>query len=99
MNSLELYFKIEKLDSNDNIVEELTPVLVDGDIRLDYDDTHRRTCTFSLLQELPNNWMSARWKLYYGRKIDGVIEYTPQGVYIPINPSEEDVLSNKLSKY
>lgn len=98
-NHKELYFKIERLDANDNVIEEKTPQLIDGDVRVTYDDVNRRTCSFQLLESLPTDWMSSRWKLYYGEKSNNVINYTPVGVFIPVNPSEEEKTEGYITKY
>ncbi len=86
----ELYFKIERLDHTDAFIEEKSVVLLDGDVRVTYDDVNRRTCTFTLAEPLPVNWMSSRWKLYYGQKIAGVINYESLGIFIPLNPVEDE---------
>ena len=100
MTSVSVYFKIEKLDSSDNVIAELTPILVDGEVKVAYDDINRRTCTFSLLEALPDDWMSARWKLYYGTKLStGLIHYQPLGVFIPLNPEEKEVDGGFVTKY
>lgn len=95
----ELYFKIEKLDSEDKVLEIKTSVLIDGEVKVAYDDVNRRTCDFTILEGLPDTWMSARWKPYYGQKINDEIVYVPLGVFIPINPTEEEVNSGKTTKY
>lgn len=98
-HQLDLYFKIEMLDANDNVVAELTPKLLEGDVKVAYDDINRRTCSFVLLDALPDDWMSARWKLYYGSKTNGVTTYTSLGVFLPINPEEKEVNGGYTTKY
>ena len=98
-NNRKIYFKLEKLNSNDVVIEEKTMQLTDGDVRVSYDDVNRRTASFTLLESLPSSWMSFRWKPYYGLEINGEIEYTPLGVFIPINPQEEEELSDYITKF
>lgn len=94
-----LYFKIEKLDNNDVVVAELTPKLLEGEVKVEYDDVNRRTCNFTLLEALPDDWQGSRWKLYYGMKINGVITYDAVGVFIPVNPSEDEIEQGYQTKY
>lgn len=86
-----LRFKIERLDANDNLVEEKTVKLIDGEVKVAYDDINRRTCSFELLEPLSEDWMGSRWKLYYGTQSNnGVVTYDPLGVFLPINPVEDE---------
>lgn len=94
----ELYFKLERLDADDNLIEEKTLQLVDGEVKVAYDDVNRRTCALTLLEGLPVTWMSSRWKPYYGIKTNGEINYTPLGVFIPVNPVEDEVASGYVTK-
>ncbi len=98
-NDRELYFRIEKLDSNDVVVEEKTPVLISGEVTVSRKDIHRRKCRFTLAEALPDDWVSARWKLYYGQKINGQIEYDALGVFLPIDPSENETTTGKTTSY
>lgn len=93
-------FKIERLDSNDNLLEEKSMSFVDGSVKVSYDDVNRRTCDFELVEALPTDWMSSRWKLYYGiEQSNGEIEYTPLGVFIPVNPIEDETNTGYTTKY
>lgn len=94
-----LHFKIEKLDSNDVVLEEKQIQLIDGEVRVEYDDVNRRTCQFQLLEALPDDWMSKRWKPYYGIEENGSVHYYPLGVFIPVNPSEDEEQSGYVTKY
>lgn len=97
----ELYFKIEKLNSSDQVVETKTPVLIDGNVSVEYDRINRRTCNFKLAEALPTDWQSSRWKLYYGQKnrTTGDIDYVALGVFIPINPRQEEELDSYITSY
>jgi len=95
----ELYFKIERLNSSDVLIEDKTVRLIDGQVKVEYDAINRRTCEFSLLEPLPETWMSSRWKLYSGRKIDDEIVYESVGIFIPVNPTEEETNTGYVSKY
>lgn len=94
-----LHFKIERLDDNDNVIEEKTPVLIDGEVKISYSDINRRTCKFSLLEPLPEDWMGNRWKPYYGIAENGSITYYPLGVFIPVNPDEKEEQSEFITEY
>jgi len=94
-----LRFKLEKLDANDHVIEEKTPVLIDGEIKVSYSDVNRRTCNFSLLEPLDASWMSYRWKPYYGIEVNGEVTYYPLGVFIPVNPIEEEQQTGFVSKF
>lgn len=94
----ELYFKIERLDYQDFVVDDKSLQLNSGDVRVAYDAINRRTCSFELTEALPADWMRYRWKPYYGQKINGVIEYTSLGVFIPVNPDETEVSSGYITK-
>lgn len=95
-----LFFKIEKLDSNEKVLEEKSLQLESGKVDVGAGG-FRRKCTFTLLEALPNDWQGYRWKLYYGYASD--LAYNPEyytlGVYIPINPSEEEIGGKKVVSY
>lgn len=95
----EVYFKIERLNNQDALIEDKTVRLIEGQVKVEYDSVNRRTCEFSLLEALPDSWMSNRWKLYSGMKIDDEVVYTPVGIFIPINPLEEEQETGHVSKY
>lgn len=95
----EVYFKIERLDSNDAFIEEKTVELIDGNINIAYSDICRRSTSFTLREPLPDGWMANRWKMYYGIKKDEITSYTPLGVFIPMNPEEDAILSSWTTKY
>lgn len=95
----ELYFKLDRLNANDEFVEEKSIQLLSGNVNVTYDEICRRSTSFTLQERLPENWMSSRWKMYYGIKQDGEIIYTPVGVFIPLNPEENDELDGKITKY
>lgn len=95
-----LSFKIEKLDSTEKVLEEKSLQLVDGSIDVG-SGGFRRKCSFTLLEALPDDWQSYRWKLYYGYSEDFISDpiFTPLGVYIPINPSSQEVNGRSVVKY
>lgn len=94
-----LYFKLERLNSSDVVVEEKQVQLVDGEVKISYDDINRRSCAFTLVEALPDTWMSSRWKPYYGIEMNGTVVYYPLGVFLPVNPSEDEELSGYVTKY
>lgn len=88
--------KIEILDSNENLLEEITEnLIIEGSISVDADRDIRRS--FSLTIDNPDNyytpgadnliWLDKKIKLYKGLKLsNGTFEYIPQGIYIFTNP-------------
>lgn len=94
-----LRFKIEKLNAQDQLVEEKTVQLVSGDVKVTYSDVNRRTCSFQLLEALPTDWMSSRWKLYYGIQNGANVTYEPLGVFLPLNPVEDEDPVGYTTKY
>lgn len=51
-----------------------------------------------MLEPLDPEYQSKRWKLFYGwREGVGEVHYIPQGVFIPINPAEEEVLDGRAT--
>lgn len=94
----ELYFKIEKLNSSDQVIEDKSLKLTSGDVRVDYDQINRRTCSFELAEPLSSDWMQYRWKPYYGVKTPDGIDYTALGVFIPVNPEESEESSGYITK-
>lgn len=95
-----LAFRIEKLDSTENVLETKTVSLVSGSVDVG-SGGYRRKCSFSLLESLPQNWQGHRWKLYYGYSNDNLVNFTyyPLGVFIPINPNESEIKSGKIVNY
>ncbi len=99
MANRELYFKIERLNQADIVIEEKTPHLISGEVKVSRDDKYRRTCKFDLSEELPENWLLDLWRLWYGRKVNGVIEYDSLGVFIPLDPVETQDGTGKVTSY
>lgn len=93
-----VYFKLDRLDATDAFVEEKSVELIEGNVSVTYNDVCRRTASFTLREPLPENWMSNRWKMYYGTKKNGEMNYTPLGVFIPVSPEEEEALSGWITK-
>lgn len=93
-----LYFKIEKLDSSENVIEEKSVVMLSGKVDVG-SGGFRRKAQFELLEALPSTWQSRRWKLYYGTANTSAEApvYTPLGVFIPMNPNEREAESGKIT--
>lgn len=82
--------KLQLLDNNDNVIEEITPRLIEGSISVDKDRDIRRTATLTI--ENSDNlftwgedkliWLDKRFKLFVGFGA----EYIPQGVFVVTNP-------------
>jgi hypothetical protein len=95
----EVYFKIERLNGEDVAIEEKTPVLLSGNVSVSAGDKHRRKCTFTLAEPLPDAWLFDRWRLYYGFSVSGVVVYESLGVFVPLDPTEEDKGTGKITTY
>lgn len=95
----ELYFKIEKLDQSDNVIEVKTPTLLKGEVSVTGSETYRRKCKFDLAEPLPDDWQTYRWRLYYGQKKGGEVVYDSVGVFLPINPSEKQTSTGLVTSY
>ncbi len=86
----EVYTKIEILDRHENVLEEITTKVIDGNISVSKERETRRTFSLSVLND--NNeftwsvggriWLDKRIKLSIGLDIGGTIEYIPQGVFV-----------------
>ncbi len=77
----EVQVKLQILDNNDNVVDEITPKLVDGSISVDKERDIRRTAQITLAEHI-DIWLDTRFKLLVGFED----EYIPQGVFIVTNP-------------
>lgn len=90
MSNQRLYFKLEKLDSQEGVLEEKSVVLLSGNVDVG-SGGFRRKCAFDLMEGLDTDWQSRRFKLYYGQGDNRQAPtYTPLGVFLPINPSERE---------
>lgn len=89
----ELWFKLERLDEVENVVEAVEGRLTGGRIDINDGQENRRKISFDLLQPLDNSWQGDRWKAYYGFRPNTAepIQYYPQGVFIPMNPTETEL--------
>ncbi len=87
--------KIEILDSNENLIEEITNYIIEGSISVDKDRDIRRNFTLTL--DNPNNkftpgennlvWLDKRIRIYIGVNLSGnTWEYIPQGVFVFNSP-------------
>lgn len=99
MKHRKIYFKIERLDANDQLLEEKTIELVEGEVRVSYDDICRRTCSFTLKEALPHDWMRSRWKPYYGVQQDDGVHFTSLGVFLTANPEEVEQTTGAVTRY
>lgn len=89
----EIWLKLERLDSAENVVETVDARLLGGRIDINDGQENRRKASFDLLEPLSNTWQASRWKAYYGYRPNTAepIEYYPQGVFIPMNPTETEL--------
>jgi len=86
----EVYAKIELLDKNENVIDDITTKAIDGSISVSKERETRRTFSISLLND-DNEftwsvggriWLDKRIKLWIGLKINNQIEFVPQGIFI-----------------
>lgn len=93
-----LYFLLQKLDSDENVIEEKSVELISGKVDVGSGGT-RRKASFDLLEPLAADWQANRWKLHYGYSERDAEDpqYVPLGVFIPINPSEAESQSGKIT--
>lgn len=86
----EVYTKIDLLDKHENKIDEITAKAIDGSINVSKEREIRRTFSMTLLND--NNdftwevggkiWLDKRIKLWIGLKVNGEIEYIPQGIFV-----------------
>ena len=96
-------FKIEWMDKNENVVDEITSDILDGTLSVEMKNGIRRTCNLTLKNNnkkyIPNEdsliWISNRFKLYTGLIVDGVPQYNPQGIFVLGNPTVNSNFSEK----
>ena len=92
-----LHVKIELLDDNDNMLEELQGICIDGSIDIDCDSIIRRTCSLNIILKdssylpLPNNkiWMDKKFRLLIGieNNINRETIWFNKGIYYFDSPS------------
>lgn len=92
-----LHAKIELLDNNDNMLEEIQGICIDGSIDIDSDSIIRRTCSLNMILKdssylpLPNNkiWMDKKFRLLIGveNNVTNEIVWFNKGIYYFDNPS------------
>lgn len=96
-------FKIEWMDKNENVINEVTEDIIDGKLSIEVKNGIRRTCNLTLRNNhkkyIPGEdglvWISNRFKLYTGLIVDGVPKYNPQGIFVLGNPSVNSNFSEK----
>lgn len=92
-----IHAKIELLDGNDNMLEELQGICIDGSIDIDSDSIVRRTCSLNIILKdksylpLPNNkiWIDKKFRLLIGieNDINDEIIWFNKGIYYFDSPS------------
>lgn len=97
MSSARLYFRLEMLDSAEKVLEDKSVTLLGGKVDVG-SGGFRRKASFELLEPLPATWQSRRFKLYYGTaQNEADADYTPLGVFIPVNPNEREAQDGKIT--
>lgn len=88
-------FKIERLDNNENVIDELTSKVISGDINLTDELGTRRTATITFDNSngdfIPDSggsiWMSKKFKISSGLKMDDDTEYyVSRGIFLCSEP-------------
>ena len=100
----ELNIKIQILNSNDNIVDEIQGIAIDGSIDITADSAVRRTCSLKMalktkLIPSPSSpiWLNKRFRVWIGIRglITGEIVWFNYGIYVISDPSIDIQISSK----
>ncbi len=92
-------YKIEWLDSNENVIAEVTTDMLSGNLSIEHKNGKRRACNLIIenndLRYVPNKngliYIDKKLRLYTGLYYDGNFEYKSQGIFNLSNP----ILSSK----
>jgi hypothetical protein len=86
----EFYAKIDLLDKDERVIEEITTKVIDGSINVSKEREIRRTFSMEVVNE--NNeytwsvggkiWLDKRIKLWIGVKVNGKFKFIPQGIFV-----------------
>lgn len=92
--------KIEILDSNENVINTITPNLLDGSVQK-LGEYSRRNATITLensdgtlIPSVDSYWVNSKYKLYTGYEINGEEYYISQGIFLIGEPELSGKLSN-----
>lgn len=112
--SRQLFIKIEIIDTNDKIINELSGSAIGGQYNIDSESAVRRTCSITFKLEkgyLPEDnssvfWLNKKFKLYIGLKVFDTDEiywfkngtYAIQDPSLNITVSENSISINGLDK-
>lgn len=97
-------FKIEWMDSNENVVEIITPDLISGSIDITSDNASiRRRCNLVLKNidgkytPSPDNflWLNSKFRLYTGLKINNEEYYFSRGIFLIGEPVVNSFFAEK----
>lgn len=97
-NLQDIYTKIELLNKDDLVIDELQGIIINGNISIDSTSDTRRTCNLDILLNnknlIPNDrssiiWFDKKFKLYVGIKnfSSGEVEWFNKGIYYFTNPN------------
>jgi len=95
-------YKIEWLDINENVIDEITTDVLSGNFSSEHKNGKRRSCNLIIenndLRYIPNKngliYIDKKFKLYTGLYYDGDFEYKSQGIFNLSNP----ILSSKKAE-
>jgi len=87
-------YKIEWMNSDEQVISEITSDLIDGSISVELQNGIRRSCNIQLQNKdglyLPNKdgliYLNKKFKIYTGLRVDGVNYYNSQGIFNCANP-------------
>ena len=91
--------KIELLDSNENVIDTLTPNILGGEIQLSSDSGARRNVNINLKNSdgsyIPdpngNFWVNSKFRVWTGYKVNGEDYFWSRGIFVS---GEPDINSN-----
>lgn len=104
INHREVYAKIESLDWDENIIEEITGVVTQGSVNVDGNSAVRRTCSLSMVvkdeEKKDINWaLETKFRLYCGLINEVDMKYPnliwfPQGLFLITSFSKSHATNN-----
>ena len=90
--------KIEILDKNENIINEISGMVIDGNISIDTQSAIRRQCDLrfvlnstTVISETSSLWINKRFRLYIGiiNNLTNEIVWYLQGTFLIFDPTED----------
>lgn len=99
-------FKIEWMDKNEQVVNEITSDLLSGSINITLQNGVRRTCQLNLNNKngdyIPDKngliWLEKKFKVYTGLQINGTDYFNEQGLFNLGNPINAGYMSERTAQ-